>query len=90
MPERVLALSRQVSAIATSRVKEIRRITRMTKILGINAAIEAARSNNAAFGIVASEIGSVSTDIDQLAETLQDELSADAAGSRSSASDDRG
>jgi hypothetical protein len=75
MPERVLALSRQVSAIATSRVEEIRRITRMTKILGINAAIEAARSNNAAFGIVASEISSVSGNIDQLAETLQDELS---------------
>jgi hypothetical protein len=75
MPERVLALSKQVSSIATSRVEEIRRITRAARILGLNAAIEGARSNNAGFGIVADEVGHMSTNIAQLAETLHDELS---------------
>lgn len=74
MPERVLALSQQVSTIATGRVDEIRRVTRMTKILGINAAIEAARSHNPGFAIVADEVGSISTTIEQLVERLQSEL----------------
>jgi len=76
MPERILDLSRQVSSIATSRVEEIRKITGMTKILSLNAAIEAARSGNAAFGVVAGEVSTVSASIDQLASTLRDELSA--------------
>jgi methyl-accepting chemotaxis protein len=74
MPERVFALSQQVSTIATSRVEEIRRVTRMTKILGINAAVEAARSHNPGFAVVADEVGSISTAIDQLAEKLRTEL----------------
>lgn len=74
MPERVLALSQQVSSIATARVEEIRRVTRMTKILGINAAIEAARSHNPGFAIVADEVGSVSQTIEKLTETLHLEL----------------
>ena len=75
MPERVLALSKQVSSIATSRVEEIRRVTRATRILGLNAAIEGARSNNAGFGVVADEVGNMSANIARLAEALHDELS---------------
>lgn len=74
MPERVLALSQEVSSIATNRVDEIRRITRITKILGINAAIEAGRSHNPGFGIVANEVGTVSAAIEQLTEKLHSEL----------------
>lgn len=74
MPERVLALSQQVSAIATSRVDEIRRITQMSKILGLNAAVEAARSHNAGFAVVANEVGSVAANIETLANQLHDEL----------------
>jgi hypothetical protein len=76
MPERVLALSKTVSSIAYSRVEEFRRITRMMKILGLNAAIEAARSDNAGFGIVAEQVGTTAASIDELAEKLHDELSA--------------
>jgi hypothetical protein len=76
MPERVLRLSRQVSSIATSRVEEIRKITRMMKILGINAAIEAGRADNSSFGVVAREVGKTSASIEKLAESLHDELSA--------------
>jgi hypothetical protein len=76
MPERVLALSKQVSAIATSRVEDIRKITRAARILGLNAAIEGARSNNAGFGVVADEVGNMSGNIARLAEALHDELSA--------------
>src|SRR5579871_4839915 len=74
MPERVLALSQQVSAIATSRVDEIRRITQISKILGLNAAVEAARSHNAGFAVVANEVGSVAANIETLANRLHDEL----------------
>ncbi|MCU1292319.1 MAG: putative methyl-accepting chemotaxis protein [Bryobacterales bacterium] len=74
MPERVLALSEQVSTIATSRVEDIRRITRVARILGMNAAIESARSHNPAFAVVADEVGSLSTKIDELTEGLQQEL----------------
>src|SRR4051794_3668798 len=79
MPERILALSTQVSKIATSRVEEIRKITRMTKILGLNAAVEAARSNNPGFAIVADEVGAVSAQIDGVAESLHTELAAKSA-----------
>src|SRR5580658_3857100 len=75
MPERVLSLSRQVSSIATSRVAEIRKITQTMKILGINAAIEAARAGNSGFGVVAHEVGTTSAGIKELADALHDELS---------------
>ena len=64
-----------MSKIATSRVDEIRKITRMTKILALNAAVEAARSNNPAFAIVADEVGAVSGKVDGAAEALHSELS---------------
>jgi hypothetical protein len=76
MPERILELSRQVSALATSRVEEIRDVTEMTRLLAINASIEAARAGTvgAGFGIVAQEVRSISTRIDTIAEHLQEQL----------------
>lgn len=76
MPERVVALSEQVSAIATGRVDEIRRVTKLTTILGVNASIEAARSNNAGFAVVAEEVRKVSEQIEALADRLHQELGA--------------
>lgn len=76
MPERVVALSEQVSAIATGRVDEIRRVTKLTTILGVNASIEAARSNNAGFAVVAEEVRKVSEQIESLADSLHRELDA--------------
>lgn len=76
MPERVLALSKQVSSLATSKVSQIRQVTRSTKILALNAAIEAARAGaaGAGFTIVSQEVGLVSSKIEQLAEELEHQL----------------
>jgi hypothetical protein len=76
MPERIIALSQQVSSVATRRVDDIRQVTRMTKILALNAAIEAARAGQAGagFAIVSSEVGNVSEKIETLAEHLSGEL----------------
>jgi hypothetical protein len=76
MPERVVALSEQVSLIATSRVDEIRRVTKLTTILWVNASIEAARSNSAGFAVVAEEVRKVSAQIESLADALHRELDA--------------
>lgn len=76
MPEKILALTKQVSHLATSRVDEIRRITRMTKILSVNASIEAARAgaSGTGFAVVAESVGQVSTDIETIAERLHVDL----------------
>lgn len=78
MPERVLALSTQVSELATGKVDQIRRVTQSTKILALNAAIEAARAGaaGAGFTIVSREVGSVSERIERLAQDLHTQLAA--------------
>jgi len=76
MPEKILALTKQVSTLATSKVDEIRKITQMTKILSINASIEAARAGDSGsgFAVVAEAVGTVSKDIEAIAEKLQSDL----------------
>ncbi len=78
MPERIIALSQQVSDVAEARVEEIRRATGRTKLLALNAAIEAARAGEAGAGfrVVASEVNAVSASINALADQLQDQVSA--------------
>jgi hypothetical protein len=73
MPERIVALSKEVSAVATASIEEIRRYTQKTRILALNAAIEAARAGvaGAGFSIVADEVRSTSADIEALAEQLE-------------------
>jgi hypothetical protein len=74
MPERVLALSQEVSTLAQQKVDQIRRVTTGTKILALNASIEAARAGNAGFSIVAREVGNISDKIDKLARDLHGDL----------------
>jgi len=76
MPERILALSKKVSTVARSKVEQIRKVTRSTKILALNAAVEATRAGDAGagFSVVAQEVGTVSNQIDTLAEDLHDQL----------------
>jgi methyl-accepting chemotaxis protein len=76
MPERIIALSQQLSSVATRRVEDIRQLTRMTKILALNAAIEAAPAGEAGagFAIASSEVGNVSEKIKWLLEHLTNEL----------------
>ena len=81
MPERILALSRAVSNVATEKVKEIQNATKATRILALNAQIEAARANEhgAGFAVVAQEVKEVSARIadltNQLTEKLQEQTS---------------
>lgn len=76
MPERIVALSKEVSAVATASIEEIRRYTQKTRILALNAAIEAARAGaaGAGFSIVADEVRSTSAGIEALAEQLEQQV----------------
>lgn len=76
MPERIVALSREVSTVATAKIDEIRRITWKTKLLALNAAIEASRAGEAGagFAVVADEVKAVSSNVDALAEQLHNDL----------------
>ena len=76
VPERILALSQQVSELATKKVQEIQTITLSTKILSLNAAVEAARAGEAGrgFGVVAAEVNNISLTIHRVTEELQNSL----------------
>lgn len=76
MPERVVALSEQVSVIATQKVERIQTVTHRTKLLAINALIEAAHAGDRGkgFAVVAQEVGLVSDEIKELSDSLTVEL----------------
>lgn len=77
MPERILELSRAVSDVTTTKVKEIQKVTSATKILALNAQIEAARAgeHGKGFAVVAQEVKSVSNRISELTSELTAKLS---------------
>jgi len=77
MPEKILRLSEEVSKLATSKVSEIQRVTGATKILALNAMIEAAKAGEAGrgFSVVAKEVRSISDSIHDISETLTRDLS---------------
>ncbi len=62
MPERIVALSRAVSDLATRKMDEIQAVTHATKILALNALIEAMRAGDAGrgFAVVAQEVKAIS------------------------------
>ena len=76
MPEKILALSKEVSDIALKKMEEIREVTGSTKILALNALIEATRAGEAGrgFAVVANEVKSVSERVNAIATTLNTEL----------------
>ena len=76
MPERILALSKEVSELVTAKVQEIVGVTRSTKMLALNAAVEAARAGEAGrgFAIVAQEVGTVSERINSITGKLSEAL----------------
>jgi hypothetical protein len=75
-PERVVALSKQVAKIVDDKITLINRITSETRILALNALIEASRAGDAGrgFGVVATEVKAISERITGIAGELSTEL----------------
>ncbi|RZS89830.1 methyl-accepting chemotaxis protein (MCP) signaling protein [Motilibacter rhizosphaerae] len=76
MPERVAELARELAEVTREGVAGITAVTARTKLLSLNARIEAARAGSAGlgFGVVADEVGAVSRTVDELTGTLTAEL----------------
>lgn len=75
-PETIIELARAVAEVSAQRTSAIGDITRRTKILALNAKIEAARAgiHGAGFGVVAAEVQNISSEIDQAASQMRDEI----------------
>ncbi len=75
-PERILELSRLVESTTRRKIDEINAITKETRILALNAKIEAARAgdNGKGFGVVAEEVKLISARITDIAASLSSEL----------------
>lgn len=78
-PERITGLALQLSSKMDSAIKDIQKITFQSRILSLNAKVEAARVGEvgAAFSVVASEMGFLSQEISGLVENLEGEASKD-------------
>ncbi|MBP2290903.1 methyl-accepting chemotaxis protein [Azospirillum rugosum] len=76
MPERIVALSRAVSDLATRKMDEIQAVTNTTKILALNALIEAMRAGEAGrgFAVVAQEVKAISERITCIGEELRGQM----------------
>ena len=75
-PERILELSQRVADITESKIRQINTITGQSRILALNALIEANRAGAAGrgFAVVANEVKKVSSEITDLAGQLSTEL----------------
>jgi hypothetical protein len=83
-PENVVRLAARAEATATRKAEEIRRITAQTRMLALNATIEAARAGDMGkgFGVVAAEVKTVATEVQRLANEMDQELRASLAAMR--------
>jgi len=73
MPERLVAISRELTDLANSKAKEIQQVTMVTKILALNALIEASQAGEAGkgFAVVAKEVGEVSGRVRAVTEAMK-------------------
>ncbi|GAA3813854.1 methyl-accepting chemotaxis protein [Cellulomonas soli] len=76
MPERVVSLAAEISAVTASKLGGIDRMATSTKMLALNALIEAthAGEKGRGFAVVAREVGQVAEQARALATALTDEL----------------
>lgn len=76
-PERILELAQAVNTVANERIRAIKQVTAQSRILSLNALIEAGRSGQAGkgFAVVAAEVKNVSQDIETITRSLEGELS---------------
>lgn len=77
-PETILDLAEEASALAEKKISRIRKITGRTRILSLNAMIEAARAGDAGrgFAVVSNEVKMVSQEIDAISSEMESELTA--------------
>lgn len=75
-PERIVGLSQEVKRLTDRGVNDIQRITHQTRLLGINALIEAAHAGTAGrgFAVVAEEVRAISERITDIAFAMTKEL----------------
>jgi hypothetical protein len=76
VPERVVQIANQVTALSTEKLRQIERVAGATKILAINALIEASHAgeHGRGFSVVAHEVSSVADEVRQISEALSSEL----------------
>ncbi|MCU1375516.1 MAG: putative methyl-accepting chemotaxis protein, partial [Actinomycetia bacterium] len=78
MPERVVELANEVSSLTGARVRQIEDVAKRTKLLALNALIEAAHAGEEGkgFAVVAKEVGAISDEVSRISSTLTGELAA--------------
>lgn len=76
-PERIISLTRAVYDVANDKIQAIKKVTGATRILSLNALIEATRAGDAGkgFAVVANEVKNVSHNIDAITQSLEGDLS---------------
>ncbi len=76
MPERVVSLANEVGAVTAEKLRGIEKVARSTKMLALNALIEASRvgEQGQGFAVVAREVGQVADEARLLSESLSGEL----------------
>lgn len=76
MPERIIGLAREVKSLVNSNLSEIQAVTNLSRMLAVNAEIEAAHAGPAGrgFSVVAQEVKRVSDQVSQISAALGEQL----------------